>query len=173
VNLADIVDLYCQVGTTARGIFNKKVGKTRGMDKIGSELTDIATKNATATFGDDLDDDTVDAINDFVDGRLSQLKRSFRKLNDGSIRRNPDLIDKTETDAAKWFGQTKGHEARGDGAYKIWVVQDPCEVCADNESEGPIPVGEEFSSGDYAPPAHPSCVCDLEYVDEDGDPLDD
>jgi hypothetical protein len=171
VNLQTAIDIYAQVGTIARRVFNKKIGKTRGLDKIESELRDIATENAQEVYGDELDSDTENAINEFVGTRIKQLKRSFRQLDNDQIKRQPELIDTTETDAAKWFGQTKGHEAKGDGAYKMWTALDPCEECAANEDEGPIPVGEEFQSGDYAPPAHPNCTCDLEYVDEDGDPL--
>jgi hypothetical protein len=39
------------------------------------------------------------------------------------------------------------------------------EICQDNEDEGPIPIGETFSSGDDAPPAHNNCRCWLEPGD--------
>ena len=171
--LQNAIDLFCSIGSTATAVFNKKVGKTKGLDQISDDLTDIATQNAVSTFGSELDDDTQQAISEFVDGRLKLLKHSFRQLNNGSITRNPDLINRTETDAATWFGQTKGYEARGNNVHKVWVVMDPCDECANNEAVGPIPVGEEFPSGDYAPPAHPNCMCDLEYTNEDGEALED
>lgn len=44
--------------------------------------------------------------------------------------------------------------------YKRWIaVDDPCDICSENEADGAIPVDETFSSGDDAPPAHPNCRC--------------
>ena len=39
------------------------------------------------------------------------------------------------------------------------------EVCEGNADDGPIAVGETFSSGDERPPAHPNCRCWLEPGD--------
>lgn len=36
-----------------------------------------------------------------------------------------------------------------------------CELCQGNEDDGPVPVGEAFSSGDTEPGAHPDCECTL------------
>jgi len=44
---------------------------------------------------------------------------------------------------------------------KEWVVNQPCDICLANEADGVIPVGQAFSSGDMAPPAHPNCECAL------------
>ena len=45
--------------------------------------------------------------------------------------------------------------------YKRWICSpDACEeICQDNADDGPIPVDEDFSSGDDRPPAHPNCRC--------------
>lgn len=44
--------------------------------------------------------------------------------------------------------------------YKKWMaVADPCDICQENEDDGAIPVDDNFSSGDDAPPAHPNCRC--------------
>ena len=42
-----------------------------------------------------------------------------------------------------------------------WIVSDPCDECELNNSASPLPIDEEFPSGDTEPPAHPNCVCDL------------
>jgi hypothetical protein len=44
-----------------------------------------------------------------------------------------------------------------------WVTRsaNPCPICLANEAEGPKHLGEPFSSGDQAPPAHPNCECVL------------
>jgi hypothetical protein len=49
---------------------------------------------------------------------------------------------------------------RNNVEYKQWILgPNPCETCEENAAEGPIPVDEDFPSGDDAPPAHPNCVC--------------
>jgi len=41
----------------------------------------------------------------------------------------------------------------------------PCgNICLPNEDEGPIPLEEMFSSGDYAPLGHLHCMCQLGIV---------
>jgi hypothetical protein len=45
-----------------------------------------------------------------------------------------------------------------------WVVDDtdgPCPDCDDNALAGAVPLGEEFPTGQLAPPAHPGCRCFL------------
>lgn len=42
-----------------------------------------------------------------------------------------------------------------------WITSDPCDTCAENSDVSPIPIDDEFPSGDTEPPAHPNCVCDL------------
>jgi hypothetical protein len=48
-----------------------------------------------------------------------------------------------------------------------WVTRSahPCPICLANEAEGPKHLGEPFSSGDQAPPAHPNCECVLVPAD--------
>lgn len=47
-----------------------------------------------------------------------------------------------------------------DVAYKQWIVgPNPCPECEDNADASPIPVDEDFPSGDDSPPAHPNCAC--------------
>ena len=44
---------------------------------------------------------------------------------------------------------------------KQWVGAGPntCPICQGNEDQGPIPVNEDFESGDPHPPGHPGCEC--------------
>lgn len=45
-------------------------------------------------------------------------------------------------------------------AYKQWITAGACcDECADNEAASPIPIDEDFPSGDARPPAHPNCRC--------------
>lgn len=44
--------------------------------------------------------------------------------------------------------------------YKQWILDsDPCEICIANADQGPIPIDEDFDSGDSYSPAHPNCRC--------------
>lgn len=46
---------------------------------------------------------------------------------------------------------------------KTWFVNsdNPCELCQENEDEGPIPIDDAFPSGDYEPGIHINCDCVL------------
>jgi hypothetical protein len=45
---------------------------------------------------------------------------------------------------------------------KEWLLgDDPCEICQQNAEASPIPIDEDFPSGDDAPAAHPRCECAL------------
>jgi len=47
---------------------------------------------------------------------------------------------------------------------KRWLTSsdNPCELCLGNEDDGPIPLNQMFSSGDFEPPGHPrNCECYL------------
>ena len=63
-------------------------------------------------------------------------------------------------------GTAESDAATNNGATgKVWVTTGaPCEICADNESDGEIGIDESFSSGDDTEPAHPNCQCIVEYT---------
>jgi len=48
---------------------------------------------------------------------------------------------------------------------KSWMAggADPCEICLENESVGPIALPDVFPSGDAHPTAHPQCECAVGY----------
>lgn len=51
-----------------------------------------------------------------------------------------------------------------------WLVAEGCELCQENADASPIPLGQEFPSGDTEPPAHPNCMCALApYYDTEND----
>jgi len=48
---------------------------------------------------------------------------------------------------------------------KRWLaLPDADDECLMNEADGEIPKDSGFSSGDFAPPVHPNCRCDVEYL---------
>jgi len=84
------------------------------------------------------------------------------------------VIARTETIRASNSGSLSAAVASGIILKKEWTtagddkVDDgdgtgPCEI---NEEKGPIPLDEDFPSGDDAPPAHPNCRCTLVYYTE-------
>ena len=51
---------------------------------------------------------------------------------------------------------------------KEWLTaadQRVCPTCDRNAGDGPIPLDAAFTSGDTAPPGHPTCRCALGPVD--------
>jgi hypothetical protein len=77
---------------------------------------------------------------------------------------------------AQMIASTEVAQAQAGGTFDVWeksgLVQtvrwtvssdEPCDECADNEDEE-VQLGEEFSSGDERPPAHPRCRCVLVAV---------
>lgn len=86
-------------------------------------------------------------------------------------RARADRIARTEISDAYNFGQWDSvKQARDEGwlpgePEKEWIAGggNPCDICLDNEGEGPIPINQVFSSGDDTPTAHPSCACSLGY----------
>lgn len=74
------------------------------------------------------------------------------------------LIANSEIRRAHSQGALIGYEqaaANGVKVMKAWSTSgdNPCQDCQDNEDEGSIPLGQDFQSGDDAPPAHPNCRC--------------
>ena len=180
MKLNDTIKILASIGDDAKQILHKKVGKHKGLSAIEDQIRDEATKSAEGSFGGSLDKVARTHIDRYVSKRMKFMKKAFSKLDNpktDTSKERADFIGDTETKFAKNFGKTKGFERREkinrEGISKQWVTNgDACPTCLDNEDDGPIPVDEEFSSGDYAPGAHPGCNCTLEYTNEDGDELD-
>jgi hypothetical protein len=82
-----------------------------------------------------------------------------------------ELIANTEIGNANSEGSLMGlkeAEDAGVNVKKEWDAADePCPVCQENADAGPIPIDEDFPSGDSAPLAHPHCMCVLVGVTSD------
>lgn len=97
----------------------------------------------------------------------AQLNRYANYLH----RVRTDRIARTELSNAYNFGQWDSVRlARDSGLIdgvveKSWIAggSNPCDICLDNEGDGPIPIDQQFSSGDDTPTAHPSCACSVGY----------
>lgn len=177
MKLKDAITILASITDDATKVLHKKIGKAKGLDSIEQQIRDEATKSAEKSFGGSLDRVAKIHIDRYVKQRMKYMKKAFTKLDNpktDTSKSRGERIGGTETKSAKYFGQTKGFErlakSKGKNIYKEWVTTgDPCATCEANEDEGPIPIDEEFSSGDYAPPAHTdTCQCYLVYTDDDG-----
>jgi len=78
------------------------------------------------------------------------------------------MIARTEMIAANNKGHMAAFKNSGVVRYKAWSTAGDDdvdeEICAANEDEGPIPLDDEFQSGDSEPPGHPNCRCTLVAV---------
>lgn len=81
------------------------------------------------------------------------------------------LVANTEVRAANSQGALTGYRAAAEKGIKVkkaWSLgPEPCPVCIANADQGPIPLDQDFVSGDDATPAHPRCVCSTIPVVED------
>lgn len=156
---ADISDAVTKV-------FMKHTGKQKGYDAIEQNIRDTISKNHKQTSGGAKMDTA--AVDEYVKTRLGYMQNTFKRLNDPMKNRSDEraeLVRDTETNDAKWFGKSLGYQDSGRNIEKIWVDFDGCDLCSANADQGPIPVGEVFDSGHYAPGGHPGCICELRYVE--------
>lgn len=76
-----------------------------------------------------------------------------------------DMIARTELAHAHTQGNIDAWQSSDVGVeYKQSILgseHDLDDECDGNADDGPIPMDEDFSSGDDAPPFHPNCVCAL------------
>lgn len=83
------------------------------------------------------------------------VRAAYREFRSGSV---PQLAGDLAT-----AGFAEGaRRAAPAGTSWCWVADNgglPCSDAEDNALAGPVPVGEEFPTGDVVPPAHPGCRC--------------
>lgn len=90
--------------------------------------------------------------------RLAEALRTNYAFSDARA----ELIARTETADADVAGNLAAYAESGVVQKKEWILgPDSCEICQVNAEAGPIPIDENFPSGDDAPTAHPNCTCDL------------
>jgi hypothetical protein len=89
----------------------------------------------------------------------------------GTARLIKDVIDTMTTSRSQMIASTEMNSAFSEATlrkldrlnveYKQWITSpgNVCDECSENEDASPIPLDEDFPSGDSAPPAHPNCRC--------------
>ena len=100
------------------------------------------------------------------DGAVQGLTADQLAAQLAAVLADPDLASRLASDA---ITQASGEAAleeyeQQDVAESIWADAGDdrvCPLCAANSAQGPVPVGQPFSSGDVSPPAHGGCRCAL------------
>ena len=81
-----------------------------------------------------------------------------------------ELIADYEVGNANGHGSLMGLQGAQRAGVKLkkeWYPDaEACPICLENADAGPIPIDEDFPSGDDAPLAHPNCECSLLGVTE-------
>lgn len=164
-----------------RGLFDlvdvdaRNYAKARAAEMVGRKWVDgKLVNNPDARWA--ITDTTRQGIHDTVvkayeDGMTpAQLRKELMSSYDFSKQR-ATLIAKTETAKASTQGTLHGWKRSGLVSAKEWLLSndhDFDDECDGNADEGPIPLEDDFESGDDGPPAHPGCDCSLvATVDEE------
>ena len=148
-------------------------GKTRGGVPIAYEgppiqqAIDWAEKHG-ATLVKGMDEETkrrlAHTISQGIENKrgIPGLSRDLRSTFTDMSKYRSELIARTETASAlSQASLDTMDDMEIDG--KEWVTSGSVfsqeDECGENEAQGVIPVGQAFSSGHHAPPAHPDCEC--------------
>lgn len=92
-----------------------------------------------------------------VDGIGRDIRKEIQQM---SVYRGR-MIGRTETANALSQGSLDAMKDMGiEGKEWVWPGGE-CDICAENQAAGVIPIDQAFPSGDMAPPAHPNCECAL------------
>lgn len=74
-----------------------------------------------------------------------------------------EMVSRTEVASVNSQSSMDAMHAAEDAGVELqkeWVLgAEPCDECQANADQGPIPLDQDFDSGDDAAPAHPNCVC--------------
>ena len=129
----------------------KELDKTTD-ERMGSILKDVFDPGNPMTIGATLDALKA-AFAQYIDGTDGQLSRS-------------DTVAQSEISAAYHGGGADVVKLapHSRDIEKQWAVQDnPCPVCIANAEMGWILADQPFDSGDDTAPAHPNCMCSVDY----------
>jgi Phage Mu protein F like protein len=190
-DLVSDLDLSLMQGLTATAPWIEDVAADRAQDELlslgiasDSDFFDHANTRAadyagtrSAELVKDIQESTRNRLRDVITYGLNEgLMRDdiIDMIMDQSFSEDrATLIADTEVAMANGQGALAGYkEAKAAGVKlkKVWICDDdPCDICEENQSQGPIEVDAEFDSGDDAEIAHPGCRCHTESVVEDDD----
>jgi hypothetical protein len=131
---------------------------------VRQQLADLLYTNL---MGDDALDIAPMSVDQLARGIMAQFQGKIAGMSDYRAR----LIAITETARSETFGQWVAMLGSGVQQKQWMITEGACIRCEGNASMGPIPIQDQFPSGDYAPPLHPGCRCSLApWVDATFDP---
>jgi hypothetical protein len=154
------IEALIQIGidpTEAANIAIVNQVNNQAVDFAKSQAADLV-KGVDATTIERLRGDIAEAI----EGGLSTAE--LADALEASYAFSPqraEMIARTELARADVGGNMIAYRASGRVSKKEWVLGSEHGIddeCNENEDQGEIPLDEQFSSGDDAPPAHPGCV---------------
>jgi uncharacterized protein with gpF-like domain len=150
-------------------------GADVSVDQVNERALEYAREHA-AELVTMIEENTRDMLQDTVAQAIEegwsadQLAEEIASSTGFSVDR-AEMISRTELLTGYNSGNMAGYrEAARQGIRlkKEWLVGgDPCPICEENEAAGPIPLDEDFPSGDDAPGAHPRCECSVAAVLDD------
>jgi len=143
-------------------------------DDSGDDFTvDSITSEEAAVYAEQQAAQLVTGINDTTQSLIADavskgIEDQLGVPGTASLIR--DTLDSMTTYRSRMIASTEMNDAMSEAMirklgrigiqYKRWITAGACcDACADNEDDGPIPIEDEFSSGDDRPPAHPNCRC--------------
>lgn len=94
----------------------------------------------------------------------ADIAQDLKKLFDEQSDFRAERIARTEVVAGYQQGNLEGYLQSNVVVSKKWLTAGDEKVdddCLKNEADGEIPLDAGFSSGDFTPPVHPNCRCDL------------
>jgi SPP1 gp7 family putative phage head morphogenesis protein len=161
--------IYHKLLAYKEGYKQTVVEEVREADRQGDVAKKAADYAATSAAEQvaGINQTTVEALQDLIgeaiDEQLSvdDLARSLVDELDGFTLNRARMIARTEMSDA--FAQSAIDKLNDYSIqYKQWIsYSDCCDDCSTNDDDGPIPIDDNFSSGDDAPPAHPNCRCTI------------
>lgn len=174
----DLIEAMSEVADEAGRLALSQVGQEYSTDDIFERVNDRALtwvdEHAAELVSVDGDMSLVASTRRMIRETISQgLSDNLSMADIGGLleegfafsEERARLIAATEITSANSMGALSGYqEAEEEGVKlkKSWLVlEDGCSICDANAAQGPIPLEDDFSSGDKAPGAHPNCRCVL------------
>jgi len=170
-----------RIGITDEGIveqvfeLSREWARERAAELVGMRYNDVGdlvdNPNAAFRITDIARAEIADKVKEAIQEGWSadDLADEIKSIGSFSDER-AEMIARTEIIRANNEGHLIAFKGSGVVQQKAWSTAedgDVCDVCEENEAQGPIGLDDAFASGDDAAPAHPNCRCTIIAVVED------
>jgi len=166
----------------------------RRADELAKGMSDAQLKQISQTIADGLEAGlgpkeiarNLDAVKGLDANRAAQYLKMEEYLEDSDLsaeeieRKLERYYQQLLNDRKETIARTEAREATAEAAlqknkdrgarFKVSITAGDdrvSDICQENEAEGPIPIDDDFPSGDPRPPFHPNCRCTLAYITSD------